>query len=381
MLVPTGVRMSRSTKSLGAVPLAIVASAAVLVAAVLPMGPALAAPGDTYTLKWSESADRSSAADLEGAAVSTPLHVFVTPESDVASVEFSVDGAPVRTERVAPYDLGGTADGGDSQPFATGSLGDGRHTVSAEIRFPSGQTQTTSASFTLESTPAPSPPPSSGLDLVYSTSANRSSPKALDGASPSGEVYVFTTPDTGVTRVRFRLDGALARTESVAPYDLRGTAGDGSAQPFDLSTLDDGVHTVVAEVERDSGGTVQVSASFIVGTQDPPTDPPADPTFGLVYATAANRQGPANLDGATPSGNIYVFTSPDHRRLGGAVPRRRYGRAHRARRAFRPRRDRERRKRSALGHVLTGRRPTHGRSGHLLRIQRDGDGDGHLHRG
>jgi hypothetical protein len=107
-------------------------------------------------------------------------------------------------------------------------------------------------------TPTAAPP----LSLVYSVNANRSNPVALNGQAVSGDIYVFTRPDSGVTRVSFYIDdtgrtGEPLRTESVAPFDLAGTNDSGGgALPFDTRQLSNGIHTITAAVTV--GGAPQV---------------------------------------------------------------------------------------------------------------------------
>ena len=63
--------------------------------------------------------------------------------------------------------------------------------------------------------------------LLLSLSSNRSSPLPLASQVVSGNIYVFTSPDADVIRVRFFLDdpgqtGGPFRTENTAPYDFAG---------------------------------------------------------------------------------------------------------------------------------------------------------------
>ena len=67
----------------------------------------------------------------------------------------------------------------------------------------------------------------SAYALVVSLSADRSNPSSLAGKTVSGNIYVFTTPGSGVSRVRFYLDdpnmgGTPRRVEGNPPHNLAG---------------------------------------------------------------------------------------------------------------------------------------------------------------
>jgi hypothetical protein len=109
---------------------------------------------------------------------------------------------------------------------------------------------------------------SSTYSLLVSSSSNRSSPASLSGKTVSGKIYVFTSPDSGVYRVRFYLDnpnmtGTPRRTESSAPYDFAGGTVS-TANPFDTTTVSDGSHTITAAVVLTNGSTEVVNATFTV---------------------------------------------------------------------------------------------------------------------
>lgn len=107
-----------------------------------------------------------------------------------------------------------------------------------------------------------------GYALVWSRQSSRTAAELLDGAQVDGSIYAFVTPETGALRVRFYLDdpqmtGVPRRTESTAPYDFAG----GSvltASPFDTRQLTDGLHTITAAFDRQSGGTSVLHGTFTV---------------------------------------------------------------------------------------------------------------------
>lgn len=91
----------------------------------------------SYQLTLSRSSDRSNPVPLENQTISDGVYIFVTPETDISQVVFSIDGETHNTENYAPFDLG--------QPFDTTTLGDGVHTISARILLENSSEQTTSA--------------------------------------------------------------------------------------------------------------------------------------------------------------------------------------------------------------------------------------------
>ena len=109
-------------------------------------------------------------------------------------------------------------------------------------------------------------------------------------------------PASGVTRTRFFVDdpqmtGAPRQTENNPPWDLAGTASGGGANPFDTTGLADGPHTVTAAIDRDTGATEVVHATFTVANGG------GGSAFSLLVSTAPDRSDPAGLEGATRTEN------------------------------------------------------------------------------
>ena len=328
------------------------------------------AVGQTYSLRVSDMANRSNPSGLEGASVSGNIYVFLSPETGVSQARFFLDdptmsGAPQHVENLAPYDFAGGAVSA-ANPFNTAQLGDGAHTITAAVDRTTGGTEVVNATFTVANTgPAlvwsastvsftgeeGSNPPDQTVDLTtndgsvanytvsesapwlavsptpgttpamltltidatglapgsYTTTvtatasgyasasftvgltvtgmgggtyslrvsdmANRSNPSGLEGASVSGNIYVFLSPETGVSQARFFLDdptmsGAPQHVENLAPYDFAGGAVS-AANPFNTAQLGDGAHTITAAVDRTTGGTEVVNATFTVANTGP----------------------------------------------------------------------------------------------------------------
>jgi hypothetical protein len=232
------------------------------------------------TLLVSTSSTRSSPVPLAGADLTGSVYIFTsdttssTEPSGVSKVSYWLDdpamsGTATHVENLPPYDFVGTADDGTAEAWATGSVANGPHTITEAVTPTSGAVQTYTATFTV------GPPSSSSYTLLVSTSASRSSPSPLAGATLSGSEYVFTsnasmTADpTGITQVRYWLDdtamsGTPTHVENLVPYDFVGTAGDGSAEAWNAGSLSSGKHTITQSVTASSGAIENYTATFTV---------------------------------------------------------------------------------------------------------------------
>ncbi|MEX2377994.1 MAG: hypothetical protein WD848_08210, partial [Dehalococcoidia bacterium] len=110
-----------------------------------------------------------------------------------------------------------------------------------------------------------------GYHLLVSDSPDRSSPQELEGATVSGDMYVFVIPESGVRSpgVTFWINDPDMATdaeivEGRAPFDLAGTAPDGSALPFDMSALGDGSHSITAHVQQPGTAETVLTSTFSV---------------------------------------------------------------------------------------------------------------------
>jgi len=105
---------------------------------------------DAGRIVASNSRNRANPYLLDGAEISAAnLYVFLeTSSGDIATVAFRMDGRFVKTEYVAPYDLYGTYSNGQAPPLRTRRYR-GEHTITAEVRFSDGSTETVSAEFTI----------------------------------------------------------------------------------------------------------------------------------------------------------------------------------------------------------------------------------------
>jgi hypothetical protein len=128
------------------------------------------------------------------------------------------------------------------------------------VRFRDGSTTALTATFTVAG------PASHGL--MVSTSDDRSSPTALEGATLSGHRYVFLGPSgdaiAGLKTLRFLIDGRFVGADVQAPYDLYRTKKGGAPVALDTRGLRNGEHDITAIVVLEGGATLTYSAAFRV---------------------------------------------------------------------------------------------------------------------
>lgn len=113
------------------------------------------------------------------------------------------------------------------------------------------------------------------MTLMVSTRPDRSNPVPLNGTTLTGKVAIFLPP-TGVSSVDFTLytpATVMRRTsEKVPPFDLYGTAPDGTAVMLDLATTPPGTLLTVTAVTKDSTRWRRVRnqrATFTIGFPTP----------------------------------------------------------------------------------------------------------------
>lgn len=155
-----------------------------------------------------------------------------------------------------------------------------------------------------------------GTHLLLSTSADRSFPRAFNGATVSGTVYVTFEPDEPIERVVFRIDATdvsdpIESVERLAPYDLGG-GGETAADGFDTRALPDGTHRLdvtaiarsgqerafVAWFEVRNGAATVVPGDLYVAPDGSDTDP------GTIHRPLRTVQ--AAVDRARPGTVIYL---------------------------------------------------------------------------
>jgi hypothetical protein len=224
-----------------------------------------------FELAVSSSSGRTAAEPLAGRTVAGNIYVFARPETGASRASFWLDNptmsaTPRRIENTAPWDFaGGTVT--TASPFDTRTISEGSHTITVALDTTTGTREVVHATFTVANQTAP--PPTPLHRLLISTSADRASPSLVDGATVSGNIYVFTDPESDTTRVRFWLDnpqraGSPRKVESNAPWDFAGTETNRNAIPFNTRSVANGSHVITAEITRGNGAVEIVNGIFTV---------------------------------------------------------------------------------------------------------------------
>ena len=121
--------------------------------------------------------------------------------------------------------------------------------------------------------------------LALSLNPDRSNAVRLDGSTVKGQIYVFVRDSENLDKVDFYLDSRRrtkppVRTETEPPFDLAGTAADGTAVPYDTKGLAEGSHSIKVVLTWTNGTTSSRRANFTVanGATTTPTTAPPPPT-------------------------------------------------------------------------------------------------------
>ena len=285
-----------------------------LVTALLGIGaPAAHASTTAPDLAYAIAADYSGPiAALDGTTLSGKVAIFLRGAVTVSNVAFTLDGKAARTEGTAPYDLSGDV-AGQSHMLDTSALAVGAHTVGARVTTTTGSTYAVTATFsTGVGTAVTSPTPATGL--MYSSSADYSAPRTLDGAAVTGPIAVFVpTAVADIASVAFTLDGTPVRTERSAPWDLSGDTG-GRSHMLDTTALTAGTHTVEAVITTTTGARLTGAATFATG--NPPVLPPAPPAGTRTLTVTGNAfqldGAPFDMWGIRTASATYTQAQTDH---------------------------------------------------------------------
>ena len=103
------------------------------------------------------------------------------------------------------------------------------------------------------------------VSILESSSNDRSNPVPFPSKSEydvTDNVYVYVAEHSDIQKVVFFIDGAEHKIENIAPWDLEG--GWGNADPFSMSFVGGGTHTLRADVTKFSGGVESVEVTFHV---------------------------------------------------------------------------------------------------------------------
>jgi hypothetical protein len=150
------------------------------------------------------------------------------------------------------------------------------------------------------------------MGLSVSTNASRTGPVDFAGSTVSGNIAVFATPATNSSRVvlmGFYFDDPNRTAvpywiQLLSPFDLNGTAKNGTANLFDTRLLPNGAHTLTVELLRLNGSLERRSVTFTVNNPAPTV------SQKLQVSTTATRANPVDLNGRTLTGSVAIFVTP-----------------------------------------------------------------------
>jgi len=164
--------------------------------------------------------------------------------------------------------------------------------------------------------------------LAVSLNSDRSSAVRLDGSRVNGKIYVFVRNSKKLDKVDFYIDSPQwrkkppVRTDKKAPFDLAGTASDGTARPYNTAKLADGTHTIRAVMTRTDGTTYTRRGRFKVhngGAKPAPiptptatttVSPTSAPTATAPTTTAPTTTAPTTTAPATTDPTKTAVPAP-----------------------------------------------------------------------
>jgi hypothetical protein len=149
--------------------------------------------------------------------------------------------------------------------------------------------------------------------LALSLKPDRSNAVRLDGSTVKGKIYVFVRNSKTLDKVDFYIDSPRStkkppvRTDKKAPFDLAGTATDGTARPYNSAKLVDGTHTIRVVMTWANGTTSTRRGRFKVrngGATSTPTptmttSPTSAPTTTAPTTTAPTTTAPTTAPATT----------------------------------------------------------------------------------
>ena len=227
----------------------------------------------------------------------TKLTALVTDPAGVSRVEYFVGADPGAGLATAATVVAGAV----SATFGA-NLPAGTHSIGVRARDGLGNWSATSTvSLTVVQ-----------MAISVSTNANRTGAVDFAGSTVSGKIAVFATPSASSSRVilmGFYFDDPNRTSvpywlQLVSPYDLNGTAKNGTANLFDTRLLLNGTHTLTTELLRQNGSSERRTVTFTVNNPAPTV------TQKLQVSTTATRSNPVDLNGRTLTGSVAIFVSP-----------------------------------------------------------------------
>ena len=277
-------------------------AAAVALAVVLSLATA-SGYAATYALSVSASSNRSGAIALEGPTLAGDQYIFTSLASALTNYappgikkvcywldNVAMTGAATHCETGVPYDYAGSVSGSSNsaaKPWNTTQVANGTHSITQLVTLSAGGTETDTANFTVTvGNPAPSV---QALGLNPSTVTGGQSSTAtvtLTGAAPAGGAAVTVSSNSSTAQVPAGGTVTVPAGNTSTTFQVT-TSAVNSVTQATISASYNGTQTAVLTINP-AGGTA---------------------TYALSVSTQSNRSGGIALNGATLSGNAYVFTS------------------------------------------------------------------------
>jgi hypothetical protein len=126
----------------------------------------------------------------------------------------------------------------------------------------------------------------------------------LDGSTLKGKIYVFVRNSSRLDKVDFYLDRSSrttppVRTVTSPPFDLVGTARNGTALPYDTSKLADGSHRIRVVLTWSDGTKSSRRGKFKVANKGTTPTPTAAPTATATSAPTTTAPAPTTAPPAS----------------------------------------------------------------------------------
>src|SRR3954453_3772280 len=142
------------------------------------------------------------------------------------------------------------------------------------------------------------------VSIMVSTSPTRTNAVSLGGTTRAGNLYIFTTPSAGISKVSFWLDdpqrvGLPKQVETAAPFDFRGGTTT-TASPWASTSVANGTHSITVQVVDSAKVTTNLTASFTVSNG-------GAAGYAPQVSTSSNRSAPFPVAGAVVHDNVYIF--------------------------------------------------------------------------
>jgi len=252
----------------------------------------------TYALSVSTQSNRSGGIALDGATLAGNAYVFTSLASQLTNFNptgitqvcfwldnASMSGAATHCESAVPYDYVSSASTTTANPWNTTAVANGTHTITQLVSLSAGGAETDTATFTVSN---------AGLSL-QALSLN---PTTVGGGQASTATVTLTSAAPA--------GGAAVSVSSNDPAAQVPQSGTATVPAGSTST---NFQVTTSSVNSVTQATISANFNNITKTAVLTINPPGTGTYALSVSTQADRSGGVGLQGATLSGNVYVFTS------------------------------------------------------------------------